>query len=394
MRRIGIEERRARLALRHHLTGTGKAASPGEAARGVVALHSTDPASVFLAVHARTAPAEVKAIEHALYEERSLLRMHGMRRTMFVVPTATTPVVQAACTDAIAAQQRRRYAKIIAEAGMPEVDEAWLRAAEDAAAAALAARGEATGAQLSADVPVLRTRLLLAEGKKYEQTVNVTTWVLFLLAADGRIVRGRPRGSWASSQYTWSPMAAWLPDGMATLPPEAARTELVRQWLARFGPGTVTDLRWWTGLTVAQLKPALAALRPVEVDLDGTAGLVLPDDLNPPPTPEPWVALLPALDPTPMGWKERDWFLGGHAAVLFDRSGNIGPTIWCDGRIVGGWAQRSGGELDYRLLEDIGGEATAAVESTLDRLTIWIGAVKVTPRFRTPLERELTQQSP
>jgi hypothetical protein len=91
-----------------------------------------------------------------------------------------------------------------------------------------------------------------------------------------------------------------------------------------------------------------------------------------------------------MGWKERDWFLGGHAAALFDRSGNIGPTIWCDGRIVGGWAQRPGGELAYRLLEDVGTEATAAVEPTLDRLTGWIGGVKVTPRFRTPLERELT----
>jgi hypothetical protein len=390
VRRIGIEERRARLGLRHHLAAA--ATSPVEAARGVVALHSTDPASVFLAVHARTAPAEVKAIEHALYEERSLLRMHGMRRTLFVVPTATAPVVQAACTDAIATAQRRRYGKILSNAGVG--DEALLRTAEEAAIRALVARGEATGAQLSAEVPVLRTQLLLAEGKKYEQTVNVTTWVLFLLAADGRIVRGRPRGSWAGSQYAWSPAAAWLPDGIATLAPEAARTELVRQWLARFGPATIADLRWWTGLTVAQLKPALAALRPVEVDLDGTVGLVLPDDLDPPPTPEPWVALLPALDPTPMGWKERDWFLGGHAAALFDRSGNIGPTIWCDGRIVGGWAQRSGGELAYRLLEDIGTEAKAAVTAALDRLTGWIGGVKVTPRFRTPLERELTQQSP
>jgi hypothetical protein len=358
----------------------------------MVALHSTDPASVFLAVHARTAPAEVKSIEHALYEERSLLRMHGMRRTLFVVPATTAPVVQAACTDAIAAAQRRRYGKILSDAGVG--DEALLRTAEEAAIRALAARGEATGAQLAADVPILRTKLLLAEGRKYEQTVNVTTWVLFLLAADGRIVRGRPRGSWASSQYAWSPVEVWLPDGMAALPPEAARTELVRQWLARFGPGTITDLRWWTGLTVAQLTPALAALQPVEVDLGGTVGLVLPDDLEAPPAPDPWVALLPALDPTPMGWKKRDWYLGDHAAALFDRSGNIGPTIWCDGRIVGGWAQRPGGELAHRLLEDVGTEATALVESALDRLTTWIGEVKVTPRFRTPLERELTQQSP
>jgi hypothetical protein len=389
VRRIGIEERRARLGVRHHLAAEARAATPVEAADGVVALHASDPASVFLAVQARTAPVEVKAIERALYEERSLIRMHGMRRTLFVVPITLAPVVQAACTAAIAVQQRRRYGKMLADAGVG--GETTLAEAEEAAARALAARGEATGAQLSADEPRLRTQLLLNEGKRYEQTVNITSWVLFLLAADGRIVRGRPRGTWASSQYTWSPVERWLPDGLPVLPTDAARVELVRRWLAAFGPGTIADLRWWTGLTAGQVKPALAAIDPVEVDLGGATGLVLPGDLAPPPEPDPWVALLPGLDPTPMGWTERSWYLGDHAPALFDRYGNIGPTVWCDGRIVGGWAQRPDGEVVYRLLEDIGSEAAAAVEQAAGRLTSWMDPVRVIPRFRNPLERELAR---
>jgi hypothetical protein len=106
---------------------------------------------------------------------------------------------------------------------------------------------------------------------------------------------------------------------------------------------------------------------------------------------EPWAALLPALDPTAMGWRERAWYVGGHAAALFDRSGNIGPTAWWDGRIVGGWAQRKDGEIAVRLLEDIGAEGAAAVAALAQRLREWIGpAVRITPRFRTPLERELS----
>lgn len=387
MTRIGTAQRRARLGLRHHLATGATAADPVAAARGVVALHSTDPASVFLAVHARTAPVAAEAIERALYEERSLIRMHGMRRTMFVVPADLAPVVQAACTTPLVAPQRRRYAGFLAERGLG--DEEWLAEVEDATARALAARGEATGAELSADEPRLRTQLQLNEGKRYAQTASITTWVLFLLAAQGRIVRGRPRGSWASSQYTWHPAQAWLPDGFAEPPAEAARAELVRRWLAAFGPGTVADLRWWTGFTAAQVRKALAEIEPVEVDLDGGTGLVLPDDLAPVPEPEPWVGLLPALDPTPMGWTDRSWFLGAHAPALFDRSGNIGPTVWYAGRIVGGWARRPDGEVAYRLLEDVGREAATAVDAAAARLGGWIGPVKVTPRFRTPLEREL-----
>ena len=108
------------------------------------------------------------------------------------------------------------------------------------------------------------------------------------------------------------------------------------------------------------------------------------------PPPEPWVRLLPALDPTIMGWAGRDWFLGEHGSALFDRSGNVGPTVWSDGRIVGGWAQRRDGEIVVRLLEDVGADARTAVDEEAVRLQAWLGPVRITPRFRTPLERELT----
>jgi hypothetical protein len=241
-----------------------------------------------------------------------------------------------------------------------------------------------------ADEPRLRTQVLLSEGKSYAARQNITTWVLFLLAAEGRIVRGRPVGSWVSSQWRWSPAETWLPGGMPEIPLAAARTELLRLWLTAYGPATLADLRWWTGWTLGQVRQALSPLNPVEVDLDAESGLLLPDDLDPVAPPDPWVALLPALDPTAMGWTQRAWYLGPHAPALFDRSGNAGPTVWCDGRVVGGWAQRADGEIVFRLLEDVGRDAAAAVETSAARLGEWIGDVRVVPRFRTPLERELT----
>jgi hypothetical protein len=383
---MGIDERRARLATRHRLGVP--AADPVEAARGVLALHATDPATVYLSARARVPTVSVAEVERSLYDERGLLRMLGMRRTMFVLPTPDAPMIQAACTDDVAAQVRRRYAKLLTDAGVGDV--ALLDELAEAADQALLARGQATGAQLSTDVPKLRTSIRLNEGKSYGGDQNLTTWVLVLLAAQGRAVRGRPRGSWISTQWTWSPVEVWLPDGMATMSAGAARVELARRWLATFGPATRDDLKWWTGWTMAQVKQALAEVKPVEVDLGGSTGLVLADDLAPTPAPAPWVALLPALDATPMGWAGRDWFLGPHAPQLFDRNGNIGPTVWADGRIIGGWAQRRDGEIAFRLLEKVGRATTTAVDKAAADLATWMGAVRVTPRFRTPLEKELS----
>jgi hypothetical protein len=390
VRRIGVQERRARLALRHHLAPAARAASAVGVARDLVGLHGTDPASVFLAVAARMRRPEVGAIERAIYEDRVLLRLLGMRRTMFVVPVELAPVVQAACTDAIAAAQRSLLLRLLEESGITDDPKRWLGEVEEATIAALAARGQALAAELATDEPRLREQIQYAEGKSYASRQSVSTRVLLVLAAEGRIARGRPRGSWISGQYRWSLMESWLPGGMAEWSAEAAQAELVRRWLAAFGPGTMADLRWWTGLTAGQVKRALAGVGAVEVDLDGTPGLVLDGDLEPPAAVAPWVALLPALDPTVMGWRERDWYLGAHGPTLFDRNGNAGPTVWWDGRVVGGWASRAGGEIAVRLLEDVGAEGTAAVEAAAGGLADWLGGVRVTPRFRTPLERELS----
>jgi hypothetical protein len=391
MRSMTTAERRARLALRHRLAPEARTDDVPGIARSLVVLHATDPATVYLSVAARSVQAAPGAVERALYDDRTLLRMLAMRRTMFVAPTELVPVLQASTANALAAKQRATYTRIIERGSDIEDVPSFFAEAAEAAHRALLARGEATGAQLSAEVPALRTQVDPAPGKSYSRPTGITTWVLVTLGCEGRVVRGRPNGSWISSQYRWAPVEEWLPGGIPEVPAAQARAELVRRWLRAFGPAPAADLKWWTGWNAGDVKKALAALDVTEVALDGGGtGLVLSDDLEPAPEPEPWAALLPALDPTPMGWRERGWFLGAHGPALFDRNGNIGPSVWWDGRVVGGWAQRPDGEIAVRVLEDVGADAEAAIEREAARLADWYGEVRAVPRFRTPLERELT----
>lgn len=388
--RIGEPERRARLSVRHHLAPPARAPGVLEAVRGMLVLHATDPATVHLSAWARVPGHTVPELERALYDDRVLVRMLGMRRTMFVLPVELLPVVQSACTRAIAVVERRKTVQFLQEGGWDADAATWLADVEDATFAALRTRGTALSTELSADEPRLAERIVVARGKAYEGSQSVASRVLPLLAADGRVVRGRPRGSWISGgQYWWSALEDWLPDRPPEPPAEQARAQLARGWLKTFGPAPVADLKWWSGWTLGQTRAALAAVGAVAVDLDGVAGVALPDDLDATPAPPPYAALLPGLDPTVMGWQNRGWFLGGHARALFDTNGNAGPTVWWDGRVVGGWAQRKDGEVVLRLLEDSGAEGAAAIAAEAARLREWLGPSRVTPRFRTPLEREL-----
>jgi hypothetical protein len=403
VRRMEARERRARLGLRHRLAPEARAGGPPEAARSLVAVHSTDPSSVYVGLLSRMAGGSLSTVEHALYQDRTLIRLLGMRRTVFVTTLDLAALIQAACGRAVAARERRKVVGWLAESGAPEYPDGlgapsgpdgpdrWLAEVEQVALRALAARGEATAAELAADDPRLKTEIVLSRGKSYEGRQNISSRVLFLLAAQGLAVRGRPRGSWTSHQYRWSPLTAWCPDGLADWTTEDAEVELARRWLQAYGPATADDLQWWMGWTRTQTRRVLTRLEPAEAGLDGEPGIVLPDDLAPVPEPEPWVALLPGLDSTPMGWQRRDWYLGGHGPRLFDRTGNVGPTLWWDGRIVGGWAQDPDGQVVCRFLEDVGADAVAAADAAAARLTTVVGPVRLTARTRgmTWLEQEL-----
>lgn len=387
-RYIDAAERRDRLAARQRLAGSRRAAGPEEVADSLVALHGTDPATVYLAVGARLADPgrTVAETERSLYADRTLVRMHGMRHTVFVFPTGLTAVVHASTGVAVAAKERASLLKQMAAAGAP--DAAWLKEVEESALAALARRGQATAAELAEDEPRLRQQFVYAAGKSYEGMHTVSTRLLRVLGVEGRVVRGRPLGSWTSSQFRW-----------AVAPPHAeldvaeAQASLLGRWLAACGPATEADLKWWTGWRVTEVRRALTAIGARAVTLDEGTGYVVAGDEEPVAGPaEPWAALLPALDPTAMGWQQRDWFLSpGLRPALFDRSGNIGPTVWWNGRVVGGWAQRPDGEIVWRLLEaeGVGAEAEAAIAWEAERLRGWLDGTRVTPRFRTPLEREL-----
>ncbi|MGH9271951.1 MAG: winged helix DNA-binding domain-containing protein [Ilumatobacteraceae bacterium] len=393
MRHVDVAARRHRLLVRHHLAHP--AASIEQVAGDLIGLHSSDPATVYLSLWARLRPFTVADLEDALYERRSLLRLLAMRRTMFVVPVELAPVLQRSSTDALVPVERRKLVALLNEAGVGDDIDAWIARLEAETLAALREHGPLPASKLTKLVPDLARQVDIAVGKPYAGTIGLSTRLLFMMSTEGKLARGRPLGSWISSQYRWAPIGDWTGE-LAMIPAADARADVVRRWLRAFGPGTTEDLAWWTKWPKTQVRAALADVGAVGVTVDGPDGTAVPawllaDDADPPTAPieTPVVALLPSLDPTTMGWRDRGWYLGPHREVLFDRNGNAGPTIWVDGHVVGAWSQRPGGVVATRLLEPVPKRVERSIAAEATRLTTWMDGTRVIPRFPTPLDKEL-----
>lgn len=380
MRLVTDVERRHRLARRHALAPGYRLADAEAVTRALAVLHATEPATVHLAVAARTEGVGVADVERALYDERTLVKQLAMRRTLFVFPRDLLPAAWGSASARVAVKEWKRMVKDVIAGGIADDGDAWLEAACDAVVARLAAEPDGlTAQQLRAEVPEIAGTVILSPGTKWGGEVPLAPRVMTQLGCRGLLVRGRNTGHWRLSRPLWTLTRDWLGELPEPWPEEKGYAELVRRWLRSFGPGTTRDLQWWLGSTVTAVRRALVEVGAVEVSLDGGgSGWVLPDDVDGVDPVAPWAALLPTLDPTTMGWKERDFYLDpGHAPYLFDSNGNAGTTAWWDGRVVGCWVQDDDAVVHVVLREDIGREGGAALDAEAARLTAWLDGVRI-----------------
>jgi hypothetical protein len=375
---IDAAQRRARLVARHRLSPATRTDDLAALVDDLVCLHSTDPVSVYLSAAARMATPALEPVHQALYADRTLLRHHAMRRTLWVLGPEHARLAHHAATVDVAAVQHRNLAKQLAAGGYAEGTYAKARKEIHDL---LVTEGPLPAREVGLRLPHLTTPVPLGS-----VDAALHSRVLLVMGFDGDVLRARPTGTWINGQYRWAAADSWVPGGLGEpLPKAEAARGLARAYLRAFGPATAEDLKWWAGWTVATTKRALADLGAVET----SAGYVLPADLDP-VAPQHSVALLPGLDPTTMGWKRRDHYLPDALVPhLFDRNGNGGPAIWVDGAIVGGWAQRRDGTIALKLLTDVGSEATQEIEAAAAALETLLGPARFSVRFPAPMQKDL-----
>ena len=389
MRRFTDEERRARLARRHHLAPPHRAPDVVAATRSLVCFHATDPATVFLSAHARVEAMTVADLERALYVDRTLVKHLAMRRTLFVFPRERVGIAQAASSAAVAVNERKRLIRAVESSGLHTDGARWLAAASKAVLKVLDGGATLTFPELRAKVKLLDGTIVHAGNTKWGGPVPVGPRVLTVLSAEGKLVRGANRGGWHVSRPEWASMHAWLGEPLEVPSASEAAAALVSAWLRAFGPGTEADLKWWLGSTLTAVRRALAisgrrgrarrrhdGLRPAGRSRRDASGRAMG---------RPVAAARSDAD----GLGRSRVVPRRHKAHVFDLNGNVGPTVWCDGRIVGGWRQQADGSVELQLLEDVSRSQRRLIDAEAKRLGTWMKGLAVKPRFPSPLSEGL-----
>ncbi len=308
---------------KQHLTEDSKINDIYQIALDICGLHATHPMTPYLSLFIRTRRFKREDLDEILYEKRKLGKVRYARKTVYVIPKERIPEVFSA-TKGMLEQRLGPYLEYL---GMTKKD------FEDAARSIL---------------EVLKGKGMTVKEIKKELQVDLSISAIVNLMCDqDLLIRGNPATGWKSSLHTYYPFHEYFPGiDLNEVDEEEGKKSMVKQYVASFGPVSVTDASWWTGFTKTEVKLILKDLKDdmtsLEIsDIEGEYVLLASDKkrLESISIPEkPLINFMPLLDPYLMGYKERKRYLVPELQTrIFDRSGNVTSTILMDGRIVGVW---------------------------------------------------------
>jgi winged helix DNA-binding protein len=155
--------------------------------------------------------------------------------------------------------------------------------------------------------------------------------------------------------------------------PVEARAELLRRYLAAFGPSTKRDIGQWSMMHVPEISRALERLELVRYrdeqgrELLDVAGAPLPD----PETPAP-VRFLPKWDNTLLAWADRTRVLPEpHRKTVIRMNGDVAQTFLVDGFVAGTW-RVEGGRVVTEPFSPLATPAKAELEEEARRLEAFL----------------------
>jgi Winged helix DNA-binding domain len=197
---------------------------------------------------------------------------------------------------------------------------------------------------------------------------------------------------WRDAHSTYRRLTEALPQvKLDRYEPAQAAAMLIERYIARYGPVTLDDIAWWTGLGVRRCRDALQELgtqiTPVHLpEWDGEHWVLRADldrIMHATRARRTQVSLLAALDPYTMGFRRRARLLNpDRQDFVYDRSGNATSVALVDGRVAGVWDMLTpNGEMGFFPFDTLTRPVTNRVEVELARMESFFADTTVEIRW-------------
>jgi hypothetical protein len=331
-----------RATLARQLLLDRKRLSPPKVIEHLVGMQAQWPSAPYLGIWSRTTSFRPKTLERELVKG-TVLKANLMRQTLHLVTRRDYALLRAA----------------FSESGHPDQ---W----PDPIIVAPSVRALAEAGPVT-----------MAEGLAHVEQVHGLTGIRARRAWHGGRMRAHVLHHHETALWRGRPEGRFVAvDEPEPFDPAEARAEMLRRYLAAFGPSSRKDMDAWSMLRQPAIKAALARIEPLRRfrdengrELLDVARAPLPD----PETPAP-VRFLPKWDNVLLAFADRTRVLPEeYRRVVIKANGDVAQTFLVDGRVAGMW-RFEGGRVALEPFVRLGPSVRREVDDEAERLAAFLTA--------------------
>jgi uncharacterized protein YcaQ len=314
---------------KHHLAAASMATGSNtiDVVRDICGLHAQIASTPYFSLLNRISDFQKDVLTKALYEERTLVKIWGVRATVHIV-----------ATDQVA-----EYYQATKQAGGRHPLK--IEPVHNKILKVLNSQGPLTAQELAKHIPELAKMVKTPYGD-----MSLVALKLHELSQASILLPVKPKGDWKSSLHTYANFKTWLPlVDLQAMDEKLARQKVVIHYLAGYGPATAEDIAWWMGIPKGAVNDVLDAIREQiqEIAITALDGkyIILKQDLEKLrhiSSATDSCHLLPKFDPYIMGYSHRQRLIPARHEKKVYRStrAEVKPVILLNGRIIGTWDQK------------------------------------------------------
>ncbi len=308
-------------------------------------------------------------LSHALFDERSLVRSWLMRDTVHIIPTSSLGLYRAALKRPLMNEWNRWTVKT----GTKESPEAW----------------EPLYPQVLERLerhPLTMNELLEEMGWSGRDSKRILSRLVREMSLQGLLCHAKSTGPWYhNTEHAFARIDMWLSNSSEEpWDEDDALRGLVQRYLRSFGPATVSDFAYWSGMKVRDAMPAFEAIADSteEVSITGKRRkyLILEEDTDQLCGTEvlsTHARLLPQFDALVMGHRDKTRFIDpSHNSEIFLPRADIAATILLGGKIAGVWnirKHKKSWRLELSPFRDLSEEERETIELEVESLQEFTG---------------------
>ncbi|HEV3040872.1 MAG TPA: winged helix DNA-binding domain-containing protein [Candidatus Angelobacter sp.] len=362
-----------RLARHHLIYRTAADPSAGasgqaleEVCRDLCGVQAQVMSSAELACWIRVAGISRDAVPAALWKHRTLVRTSCMRQTLHLLPAADFSVY-------IAALKRSRLAAILrgmARFGMTAKDLDELNA--------LVVEELRSGPKSQRDLAqVIRPQV----NKKTRAWMERFWSVVRPAVIEGLVCYGPEQTDGKRNDAVFILVDQWLPK-QKRVDELTAQQALLRSYLRCYGPATVQDFAFWSGIGMKESREIWNSLSDemAEVSIEGQSRHILNQDienLTEGNLEDEVVRLLPGFDPYLLAHAKKDHMVNvKYYKRVYRNQGWISPAVLINGKIAGIWScTKKGKTLSFtaELFENLSRRQRSKIQEEAESLGHFLG---------------------